>query len=75
MMEDEYVVENYDLIVYLTEHGVFAIAEQKPYGVDALYYLDGTEHYSAYEADEFSVIGTFEFMTDKEQLEFLQSLG
>lgn len=73
-MQDEYVVENYDLVVYLQEPGVFAIAEQKPYGVDALFYMDGTEHYSAYEVGEFSVVGPFEFFTPEERVEFIQNL-
>lgn len=48
-------------LVFLKEHGVYAIGEERAYGCDVHYFLDGMEFSAlACEPDEYVVIGYIE---------------
>lgn len=49
-----------NFLVYLKEHGVLAVGEEKPYGLDVRYFLDGIEFETTCEPDEYVVLGYIE---------------
>ena len=60
------------LSVFLFEPGVFALADEKPYGIEAYYFLDGVSYKSSYHPHEFQVIGTVDLAIGDLEFEWFE---